>query len=185
MSIYIICIRGPFSLSPQRGGPLWGDVRGEERWLRQLESNQPIPGQNRAHCRCAIPQYGAGHGARTRMRPARQGLNPVCIPVPPIPQTVNKVARRLLAILSPLSQPAACVNPCYRFSARTPVGARDFLNRWCSRAGSNHRPLDYQSSALPSELREHILAPRGRLELPLGPRFVAWRSFQLSYRGIL
>ena len=30
-----------------------GDVRGEG-WLRQLESNQPIPGQNRAHCRCAM-----------------------------------------------------------------------------------------------------------------------------------
>ena len=55
---------------------------------------------------------------------------------------------------------------------------------WCSRAGSNRRPLDYQSRTLPAELHEHM-APREGLEPSRYPRSVAWRSLQLSYRGVL
>lgn len=55
---------------------------------------------------------------------------------------------------------------------------------WCSRAGSNRRPLDYQSRTLPAELHEHM-APREGLEPSQCPRTGTWRSVRLSYRGML
>ena len=55
---------------------------------------------------------------------------------------------------------------------------------WCSRTDLNRRPPPYQGGALPSELHEHM-APREGLEPLRCPMSVAWRSVQLSYRGIL
>ena len=45
-------------------------------WLRQMELNHPLPGQSRTYFRCTMPQYGAGHGSRTRMRSPSPGLKP-------------------------------------------------------------------------------------------------------------
>ncbi len=55
---------------------------------------------------------------------------------------------------------------------------------WCSWTDLNRRPLDYQSSAQPAELREHM-APREGFEPSRCPGSVIRRSLHLSYRGVL
>ena len=82
-----------------------------------------------------------------------------------------------------LSQPNAHVDLRRGFSGRAPVDARTFQNHWCSRMDLNHRPLDYQSSTLPTELREHIWNPKQESN----PHKTVVRShalYPLSYWGL-
>ena len=53
--------------------------------------------------------------------------------------------------------------------------------QWWSQAGSNRRPPECKSGALPSELWPHDVVGLGRFELPTSP-LSGVRSNQLSYR---
>ncbi len=55
--------------------------------------------------------------------------------------------------------------------------------QWWSQAGSNRRPPECKSGALPAELWPHDVVGLGRFELPTSP-LSGVRSNQLSYRPI-
>ena len=58
-----------------------------------------------------------------------------------------------------------------------------YIRKWCLRSESNQRHVDFQSTALPTELQRQGMATRNGLE-PSTSSVTGWRANRLHHRAI-
>ena len=147
-------------------------------WQRQRESNPHIPGQSREPCRWAIPlnlsrcvasrphrsirqdtktivmrDYGRGEANRT---PNLRFWRPLLYQLSYTRLTAGSSTAELKSQVR--DRPGTAILFTVLHLLRTSqLHRRD----WCSKVGLNHRPHDYQSYALPTELLEHMALSAG------------------------